>query len=238
MAISSRFSRASTTYDSVADVQAVCAEVLCDMIVENSKFQPMKIIDLGAGTGYVSQKLLQHYSMSDYILNDIAPNMLEVCKKRFANCKRVEYLLADMEWIDISGYDIVASNLAFQWANDLEALLQKCVLGNNKIIAFSTLLDGTFQEWYNLTGQCGKRFPTYSELYDLCSSFGYEFYTYTIEIPIAFGTALLFARYIRALGASYSSVPHINLRKVLRAYSSSIRSSYRVFFGVIVKRAA
>ena len=65
-----------------------------DFIAANIRI-PDKIIDLGAGTGLLTRYWYEAFPQSEFLLVDIADEMLEVAKKRFAGLDNVSYLSAD-----------------------------------------------------------------------------------------------------------------------------------------------
>ena len=57
--------------------------------------EPKRILDLGAGTGLLSYFWYQRFPKSNYVLVDIAEDMLKVAKERFSGLDNVNYLTAD-----------------------------------------------------------------------------------------------------------------------------------------------
>ncbi len=83
-----------------------------DFIASNI-FQPRKIIDLGAGTGLLTSFWLQKYPESDYILIDIADEMLNTARKRFAGKENISYLTANyIDAMPNGGFDAAISALS------------------------------------------------------------------------------------------------------------------------------
>ncbi len=54
-----------------------------------------RILDLGAGTGLLTQKLREYYPDAQYSLVDISDKMLEIAKKRFKNISDIEFIAKD-----------------------------------------------------------------------------------------------------------------------------------------------
>ena len=52
---------------------------------------PKRILDLGAGTGLLSAFWVQHFGASEYVLVDIADEMLQIARKRFEGLPNVSY---------------------------------------------------------------------------------------------------------------------------------------------------
>ncbi len=71
------------------------------------------ILDIGAGTGLLSALLLQRYQAAQMTLLDIAPNMLDIARKRFRDRKNLRYRVCDYSDADLGGpYDLVCSALS------------------------------------------------------------------------------------------------------------------------------
>lgn len=74
---------------------------------------PKRIIDLGAGTGLLSYFWYQHYPAAEYILIDIAEDMLDIARKRFDGIENVSYQVNDYT-VNLPGdnFDTVLSALS------------------------------------------------------------------------------------------------------------------------------
>lgn len=57
--------------------------------------KPRKILDLGAGTGLLSYYWYKNFEESEYVLADIADEMLDVARKRFSGLENVDYEVTD-----------------------------------------------------------------------------------------------------------------------------------------------
>lgn len=71
------------------------------------------VLDIGAGTGLFSAYLLEKFPDADLTLVDIAENMLDQARKRFAGRDRTHYRVSDYSAGDLGGpYDIACSALS------------------------------------------------------------------------------------------------------------------------------
>jgi tRNA (cmo5U34)-methyltransferase len=71
------------------------------------------ILDVGAGTGLLSAFLLEKFPDAHLTLMDIAENMLDMARKRFAGRPDTEYVVCDYSRSGLGGpYDIVCSALS------------------------------------------------------------------------------------------------------------------------------
>ncbi len=149
------FSRAAQDYDAAAVLQReVCTRMLerLDCIRQ----QPSRILDVGSGTGWGTRQLGERYPKADVTALDIAIGMLQHArgtsswwKKLFAG-KRESFLCADVEALPLASgsVEMVWSNLALQWCNDLPATfveLQR-VLKAEGLLMFSSFGVDTLNE--------------------------------------------------------------------------------------------
>ncbi|MFL7790534.1 MAG: class I SAM-dependent methyltransferase [Anaerolineae bacterium] len=83
---------------------------------------PIRVLDLGAGTGLFSQHVLQRYSNATFVLTDVAAKMLEVAKQRFAEqAGRFEFTVEDYRNLQAVGdFDLIISSLSIHHLTDAE----------------------------------------------------------------------------------------------------------------------
>lgn len=81
--------------------------------------KPKRILDLGAGTGLLSYFWYQCFKESEYVLVDIAGEMLEVAKKRFAGLENVSYQILDYaKELPVEEFDVIMSALSIHHLED------------------------------------------------------------------------------------------------------------------------
>ncbi len=153
------FDRAAETYDAAAVLQKfVRTEMLSrlDLVA----MQPTHILDAGCGTGHASAALMKKYPKAELVSLDLALRMLkktESVNASLANrIKRVfgqaqqNLLCADIEQLPLAdaSVDMIFSNLAIQWCNDLDAAFAGMhrVLRTDGLLTFSTLGPDTLKE--------------------------------------------------------------------------------------------
>lgn len=244
--VQNNFNKASKSYDKTAEPQRQAADFLVQKISENKSFIPESILDLGTGTGYVPSKLIPYYPNSHYYLNDISQKMLNICRKKFSHVSNMVYLNNEMTKLNIIDvdFDLITSNLALQWVDDLWLTLSHIQHHKkHKIFAFSTLVDGTFQEWEDLINAYHptklQTYPTVKELSLFCDNIkdNYIFEYWLMDIPLSFEHPLLLMHYLKQLGASASAhqIPIKPLRKLLKEQKNTLTVSYKIFFGMFKK---
>ncbi|EER20797.1 MULTISPECIES: methyltransferase domain-containing protein [spotted fever group] len=239
--IQTRFDTASNSYDNVANVQKESAHILVTKLYEfDHKFYPETILDLGTGTGYVTEDLLSYYSESSYTLNDIAPNMIKIVQNKFCKLKKFNFYISDMEYGDFQNHDLIISNFALQWVSNLEATLQK-FYAQSKIFSFSCLLDGTFKEWQDILKDYGlptvlKQYPIEKNLVSFLLNFELSNYHFSIkDFQLTFKNAYFFVKYLQNLGAGTSSttIPLNKIKNLIKNHDQEFSITYKIFFGIM-----
>ena len=80
------------------------------------------VLDIGAGTGIFTSRLLQRYPKATVTLLDFSDNMLEIAQKKFSGNERIAYTLGDYCQTELGSaqYDIVISALSLHHLNPEE----------------------------------------------------------------------------------------------------------------------
>jgi tRNA (cmo5U34)-methyltransferase len=83
---------------------------------------PIRVLDLGAGTGLFSQHVLPRYSNATFVLWDLAEKMLRAAKQRFASQKdQFEFLVEDYRHLQaVEDFDLIISSLSIHHLSDEE----------------------------------------------------------------------------------------------------------------------
>jgi tRNA (cmo5U34)-methyltransferase len=83
-------------------------------------FKPLRILDLGCGTGNLTQKIIEQFPDAQIDALDLSEDILEECKKRFAHKSNINYLQADFKTMHLPAaeYDLVMSSIAIHHVED------------------------------------------------------------------------------------------------------------------------
>ena len=239
--IQQRFDAASHSYDSVARIQKQCAERLTNQLTTKwPDFSPFSVLDLGTGTGYLPELLLPMFPTCPFTLNDLSPRMLERAQEKISHYPHVQCQLGDMETTVFAFHDLIVSNLALQWMIHVESALRAFYLNSN-VMAFTCLLDGTFQEWEHLfqthhAPSPVQSYPSSSQLERFLLSLNPSEHSFTIQdFQMTFQGAQSFMIYLKQLGASLSqtNVSFTQLRQLIQTPPQAFDVTYRVFFGIL-----
>jgi malonyl-CoA O-methyltransferase len=149
------FSKAATQYDATAVMQReVCIRMLERL--DYIKQKPASVLDIGSGTGWGTRQLGERYPAAQVVALDIAMGMLQASSgtsswwRKIFTAKDTSYVCGDMEVLPIAtqSMDMVWSNLALQWCNDLPATFIELhrVLKVDGLLMFSTFGPDTLKE--------------------------------------------------------------------------------------------
>lgn len=232
--VAEAFGRAQD-YDAHADIQRQVAEKLAAMIVAQGCTPHPRVLEVGCGTGLLGAALMPGLPGADWLMSDLSPAMLARARARFAGMagQTITYRAMDGQAPDVDGpFDLIASSLAFQWFDDLEAALARlsALLAPGGLLAFSTMVAGSFEEWREAHGDrpCGlAEYPTAAQLRAL----GLELQEAALTID---GGGRAFLRHLRGIGADVARAGHRplsagQLRQVIARFDAKGgRATYRV----------
>jgi len=143
------FERAADSYDSAAVLQQEVAKRLMSRL-DYIKLQPNRVLDVGSGTGFLTEDALKRYPKAQLISLDFSLNMLKTCKKRGGWLRKPKVLCADAEQLpfEADSINLVVSNLMLQWSNDLKKTLTgfHSVIAPNGLLLFTTFGPDTLKE--------------------------------------------------------------------------------------------
>lgn len=89
---------------------------MTDILIEGLPFDGKKylnVLDLGCGTGNISQKIKIRFPTAHITCVDLSENMINIAKNKLSNYSNIAYKMADFQDISLNDdYDVVVSSLA------------------------------------------------------------------------------------------------------------------------------
>lgn len=149
--IRKHFSRAAASYDNLALFQKRCGERMVKETLKQEK-TPERILDIGSGTGRCSLQLAATYPRALVLGFDLAQGMVSYAekKRKMEKLANLFFCQADAEYLPIpdNSFDLVISNLTYQWVNDLRSAFAEVfrVLRKGGNFYFTTLGKGSLRE--------------------------------------------------------------------------------------------
>lgn len=143
------FGRAATSYEKHDALQREVGDALLERLGFYLE-APLRVVDVGAGTGRGTALLKQRYPKAEVIALDLALPMLRAAKQHNSWLKPFMRVCAEATHLPLADHsvDVLYSNLCFQWVDDLPALFGECmrVLKPGGFMAFSSFGPDTLKE--------------------------------------------------------------------------------------------
>lgn len=155
-AVRRAFGRAAAGYDAVAVLQREVRARLLERL-DLVDFSPARALDAGAGTGHAAVELSRRYPQAEIAALDFAEAMLAAGPAQGQTPRPVCGDIESLPFADDS-FDLVFSNLAIQWLNDIDAGFGEIhrVLNERGLLLFTTFGPDTLKElraaWFEVDG--------------------------------------------------------------------------------------
>lgn len=129
MEIQEQFNLVAKEYDANRKNFIPCFDAFYDNttdFISKNILTPKQILDLGAGTGILSASYFKHFPNAEFLLVDVADEMLDVARKRFQGTINVNFLSADytknFDFRTLNGerFDLIISALSIHHLEDEE----------------------------------------------------------------------------------------------------------------------
>lgn len=128
-------------------------------MLKNLKPGVYSIIDLGAGTGLLTQELYKLYPKANFTLINISEEMLQVARQRFRGLDNFAYIASDYSNCGLEEADIICSALSIHHLEDedkqrlykaiYDAMPEGGVFVNlDQFCAESPLIDDAWNAWW------------------------------------------------------------------------------------------
>lgn len=114
------FHKQATDYDGHAVVQCRVVEKVVGLL-RSEALVPARILDIGAGTGRLLDRVTDLYPEAAAVGADLAPGMCRIASENLAG-KRVQVVNADAEHLpfDAGSFDLALSTSTYQWLASLD----------------------------------------------------------------------------------------------------------------------
>lgn len=146
--IQTRFSKSLSSYNENAKIQKKMAEKLITLL---NKTHYKKVLEIGCGTGFLTELLNKSIEFENYTAIDIVPD----CENYINSINsKINFIQADIEKFLLEKYDLIIANASLQWVNDFQNMIEtlKNSLSNDGELVFSTFGKENFKEISYITG--------------------------------------------------------------------------------------
>jgi malonyl-CoA O-methyltransferase len=229
------FAATATRYDAAATVQRIAAERLAARIATLPLPARPRILDIGAGTGFLTRALARHLPDARFVVTDIAPAMLAEARRRIPPGTDAQFAAMDAHTpATAAKFDVVCSSFAAQWFTDPPTTLARlaALRAPGGWLAVATLAEGTLASWHR-AHPGGLHYLTPDALIHDISGAACD--VETIVQP--FDSGLEFLRSLRAIGATGSATPpQPGLRRALAQFEAEAGATAEFRVATILAR--
>lgn len=145
--IARNFGRCADTYERVAEIQRDTAETLASLLPE---LTAPSILEIGCGTGFLTQQIVQKYKDGTFLITDISAEMVDFTKHKIPETENIDFKVMDGEFPESDQkFDLIVTSMTVQWFDDpIEGLNQlKTFLKPGGKLFFTSLGENSFKEW-------------------------------------------------------------------------------------------
>ncbi len=201
------FSESADQYDILTSLHK---EIGRELVKKHVKHQATTVLDVGCGTGYVANKAKFFYPDSRIIGLDIAEGMLTKAQETHEGIA-IDWLQADAQQLPFKAgsIDIIFSNLAYQWAQDLPAAFKDArrVLSPKGLMAITMFGQRTCEELFFSLEKTGinhiRRLASVEQCREALQAAGFDSATVDYElIKIQFKDMWELLNWLKAIGAN------------------------------------
>ncbi|MEK3715249.1 malonyl-ACP O-methyltransferase BioC [Paenibacillus sp. FSL R7-0333] len=230
-----QFNRSANSYDAHAQVQRIMSDRLAGSFIgwkNKGNVAGLNILEIGCGTGTLTEILINEWPSASITALDIAPAMIKLAEQRVFSAEaniigkitsdRLRLLHADVEmWAPeapTASFDLIVSNACFQWlSNPRQTIGQlRRMLRPGGMLIFTTFGPDTFYEMHRAFNEVyrasglepqrhGLTFRSTDQWTNLMKESGFTNIQYERSIQTEkYASARDFLHSVKAMGASTS----------------------------------
>jgi len=214
--VARRFSRAALTYERGAGLHKHVAARLLEFLPEPDQVGTGSILEVGCGTGVLTNLVRQRYPAASLCVLDVAEGMVESVRERWGDSPAMRYVVADVRDFKAGhSFDLIVSSSALHWATPLEPTMANLrgMLTQEGVLCAALMTDGTLRELHALRRQIAPdktppgRLPQGFEVLSALRGAGMDVMCHEIEtIQTHYRSADDFLRTIHAQGLTAGEV--------------------------------
>lgn len=216
--VARHFGSAAQDYDCYALLQQQCAQQLLERIAAQSLHIPEGVIlEIGCGTGFVTQALMQTFPHRYLEVTDLSLQMIQACQSNLiipsAQADRITFHVLDAETIRQTErhYALIVSGFALQWFTNPAQSLQQLIacLQPGGWLCLSFPGEHSFPEWRAACHGLNLPFtanplPNPEQLQQKLPSVAVTRHLETVRFTIPYASAIEFFRSLKRIGADVS----------------------------------
>lgn len=205
------FGRSAENYHRHAEVQqGVARRLIASLEPWRDIIPPGPILEVGCGTGYVTEGLVELYPQRQKVITDLSPEMTAFCRERFKNAPNISFSQLDAEELstDEPSYSLTVSGFTAQWfkhpALTLGRMMEATKPGGLLLASFPG--SESFPEWKKYCRELGIPYtgndlPDTEEMVVKMSTGPVQVDYYEDTVVQSFTSAAEFFKHLKIIGA-------------------------------------
>lgn len=210
--IAESFGRSVSDYHTQANVQKeIAGRLIASLEPWRDILPPGPILEVGCGTGFVTQGIVDLYPKREKIITDISDEMVSFCSERFGSAENISFHRLDAEELetDEPKYAMTVCGFAAQWFKDpaltLGRMMEATRPGGLLLASFPG--SESFPEWKKHCEELGIPFtgnalPDTEEMVIKMSTGPVQVDYYEDTVTETFPSAVHFFRHLKTIGAA------------------------------------
>lgn len=205
-AVKDGFSGCFDTYSTEAVVQKHIAVRLTNLMGKHMVLEPKQAVEVGCGSGFLTEQMLGDYPFTSWLHNDITPSseaFVDLIARKY-HAKSCQFVVADAETMLLpSGIDLFVSSSAVQWFSNIDGFLKRLAESMNRggVVAISTFGLQNLCQVRELTGN-GLCYHTAEHLQKMASQYFEVLELHEEQTSIHFEQPVDVLRHIKLTGVN------------------------------------
>ena len=145
--VSARFASAAQTYHQESNVQQTVAEELASSMLPREEID--SILEIGCGTGFLTELLRRRYPRAVIYAVDIARPMIDLAKERLRECARIRWHAVDArQFCPGRAFPLIISSSALHWMTPVSETVKRLarMLEPGGDLVSALMVRGTLEE--------------------------------------------------------------------------------------------
>ncbi len=199
-------------YDEFAVAQHIAARNMAHVLqTYQRELEGKSMMELGAGTGMVTDHLVRLFPDSNIVSTDISPNMIAMISEKYSKYDKLRFELhdANVAHLEMAMVQTIVSGFTLQWLDDAVASVSCWLeaMGKPGMVFLTWPGEGSFPEWRRASESAGLAFtgnilPGADIIDRISARTGADVDYHSVDdIVLEYPSAVDFFRSIRNIGA-------------------------------------
>lgn len=200
------FRKSISTYNDNAIVQKQICAHLSELVNAHGQCNFNNVLEIGCGTGLMTEFIIDNFSIDNIVLNDIVEEMSSEITSLFEKrlFKKFEFISGDAERLKFGkAFDLIISASTFQWFQNIDSVIEKMssMLNKNGLFVFNTFAADNFHEIKSIK-EGGLEYKSFEELEIALSKQFNVIHSEEIKQQVYFDSVMDILKHLRLTGVN------------------------------------